>query len=165
MHPLEDYPDEGATVEVWTSEQQAGSYMEVEILSPLYELQPNEQVSFSQEWSATALRGPICDTSEVAAIRQPLRLESVEAGLQLTGEFGVFTPGKVEIVLLDKDGEQIGEAVTSLAAKPTRAVELNQILVPQAGATTVSLRLTNERGTPLGQIAQVPLPTRAAQAP
>ena len=160
---LGDYPDKGATVEVWTSGED--SYMEMEVLSPLYTLQPDEQKSFEQEWYATCLGGPIRDTTEVAAIREPLSLASVEAGLRLTGEFGVFAPGKVEIVLLDQGGEQIGEAITSLAAKPTRAMVLDRTLSPEPGAVAVSLRLVSERGAPIGEVARVPLAAKTAQIP
>jgi len=160
---LADYPDKGATVEVWTSGED--SYMEMEVLSPQYTLQPDEQKSFEQEWYATSLAGPIRDTSEVAAIREPLGLESVEAGLRLTGEFGVFAPGKVEIVLLDQGGEQIGEAITSLAAKPTRAMVLDRTLSPEPGAAAISLRLVSERDAPIGEVARVPLAAKIAQIP
>ncbi len=159
---LDDYPDDGATIEVWTSGED--SYMEIEVLSPLYTLQPNEPISATQEWYATSLAGPIRDTSEVAAIREPLQVESVEAGLRLTGELGVFAPGKIEIDLIDDAGQPLSE-VTTLAVDPTQAVIVDKTVPPVPGAVAVRLRLVSERDAPIGEVARVPLVTKTAQIP
>ena len=159
---LGDYPDDGATIEVWTSGED--SYMEIEVLSPLYTLQPDESKSFEQEWYATSLAGPIRDSTDVAAIREPLQVESVEAGLRLTGELGVFAPGKIEIDLIDDAGQPLSE-VTTLAVDPTQAVIVDKTVPPVPGAVAVRLRLVSERDAPIGEVARVPLATKTAQIP
>jgi len=161
---LDDYPDEGATVEVYTAGGDL-SYMEMQVLSPLYTLQPEEQRSYSQQWYATSLPGPIRDTTELAAIRQPLRLESVDAGLQLTGELGVFAPGTLEINLTDDNGQPVGEPVATITVSPTQTVVLDQTVTAQPEASALALRLVNDSGTLLGEVASVPLATQTAQLP
>ncbi len=161
---LSEYPDQGANVEVYTSGEEF-AHMEMETLSQLYTLQPGETKSYSQQWYATSLPGPVRDTTELAAIREPLRLESVEAGLQLTGELGIFAPGTLEVVLTDSAGRPMGEPVAAITVSPAQTVVLDQIVTPQPEASALVLRLVNDWDTPLGEVASVSLATQTAQAP
>jgi len=161
---LAEYPDQGANVEVYASGEEF-AYMEMGTLSQLYTLQPGETKSYSQQWYATSLPGPVRDTTELAAIREPLRLESVEAGLQLTGELGIFAPGTLEINLTDDAGRTVGEPVAKVTVSPAQTVVLDQIVTAQPEASALALRLVNDRGTPLGEVASVPLATQTAQVP
>ena len=164
LHKLDDYPDEGATVEVYTAGGDL-SYMEMQVLSPLYTLQPEEQRSYSQQWYATSLPGPVRDTTELAAILEPLRLESVDAGLQLTGELGIFAPGTLEINLIDDANRTVGEPLATITVSPAQTVILDQTVTVQLEASAVALRLVNDRGTPLGEVASISLTTQTAQVP
>ena len=151
---LGEYPDQGANVEVYTSGGDF-AYMEMETLSRLYTLQPGETVSFSQQWYATSLAGPIRGTTELAAIREPLQLEDTAEGLHLTGELGIFAPGMLEINLTDDAGRTVGEPVATITVSPAQPVVLDQIVTPQPEASAVALRLVNDRGTLLGEVANV----------
>jgi len=161
---LGEYPDQGANVEVYTSGEDF-AYMEMETLSRLHKLQPGETVSFSQQWYATSLAGPIRETTELAAIRQPLRLEDTEGGLQITGELGIFAPGTLEINLTDDAGRTVGEPLATVTVSPAQTVVLDQIVTTQPEASALVLTLVNDRGTPLGEVASVSLATQAAQVP
>lgn len=161
---LAEYPDQGANVEVYTSGEEF-AYMEMATLSQLYTLQPGETKSYSQQWYATSLAGPIRETTELAAIRQPLRLEDTDKGLQLTGELGIFAPGTLEINLVDDADRPVGEPIATVTVSPAQTVVLDQIVTPQPEASAVALRLVNDRGTPLGEVASVPLATHIAQVP
>ncbi len=161
---LGEYPDRGANVEVFTSGEDF-AYMEMETLSQLYTLQPGETKSYSQQWYSTSLAGPIRETTELAAIREPLRLESVEAGLQLTGELGIFAPGTLEINLTDDANRTVGEPLATVTVSPAQTVVLDQTVTAQLEASAVALRLVNDRGTPLGEVASISLATQTAQVP
>jgi len=161
---LSEYPDQGANVEVYTSGEEF-AYMQMATLSQLYTLQPGETKSYSQQWYATSLAGPVRDTTELAAIREPLRLESVETGLQLTGELGIFAPGTLEVVLTDEMGKVVSAPVATVTVSPAETVVLDQIVTARPEASAVALRLVNDRGTPLGQVASVSLATQTAQIP
>ncbi|NCO38962.1 MAG: hypothetical protein COZ06_05350 [Armatimonadetes bacterium CG_4_10_14_3_um_filter_66_18] len=50
--PTADYPDGGCSVEVYTCPQ----YLEAEVLSPLYDLQPGEERVFTEEWVLQRIR-------------------------------------------------------------------------------------------------------------
>ncbi len=163
-YSLGAHPDQGANVEIYTSGEEF-AYMEMETLSQLYKLQPDETVSYSQQWYATSLAGPIRETTELAAIRQPLRLEDTAEGLQLTGELGIFAPGTLEINITDDAGRTVGEPLATVTVSPAQTVVLDQIVTPQSKASALVLRLVNERGTPLGEVVSVPLATQTAQVP
>ena len=161
---LSEYPDQGANVEVYTSGEES-AYMEMATLSQLYTLQPGEMKAYSQQWYATRLPGPVRDTTELAAIREPLQLEDTAEGLQLTGELGIFAPGRLEINLTDDNGQPMGEPVAAITVSPAETVVLDQIVTAQPEVSTVALRMVNDFGTSLGEVASVPLPTQTAQAP
>ena len=161
---LSEYPDQGANVEVYTSGEDL-AYMEMGTLSQLYALQPGETKSYSQQWYATSLPGPVRDTTELAAIREPLQLEDTAEGLQLTGELGIFAPGTLEINLTDGAGRTVGEPVATVTVSPAQTVVLDQIVTAQPEASALALRLVNDSGTPLGEVASVPLATQTAQVP
>ncbi len=162
VHQLADYPDDGATVEVWTNGGDL-SYMEMEVLSPLHTLQPGEQFSFTEEWYTTQIGGPLREVTELAAIRQPLQLEYSEGEIQkLTGELGVFAPGKLKIAFVNQADQPLSEPIIK-QVNPTEAVVLNQSLATAPGAATkLTLTLENEYGTDLGVVAQLPLDVRVA---
>ena len=119
-----DYPDGGASVEVWTigsgevgnlNYEGSGLYlMEVEILSPLYTIPPGESVSFAIEWGACrcgavrhASEGGACSLASAAP-------DGAFDHIRFDG--GVFDAGNLELVWLDGD-EQI------IAARPLGSVD------------------------------------------
>jgi len=161
---LAEYPDQGANVEIYTSGEEF-AYMEMGTLSQLYTLQPGETKSYSQQWYATSLSGPVRDTTELAAIREPLQLADTAEGLQLTGELGIFAPGTLEINLTDNAGRTVGEPVATVIVSPAETVVLDQIVTAQPEASALALRLVNDHGTLLGEVASVPLATQTAQVP
>ena len=58
-----DYPDNGCSVECYT----CPAFQEMETLSPLYDLEPGETITFTEEWHALDLQSPVI-TSEKDAI-------------------------------------------------------------------------------------------------
>ncbi len=162
VHKPADYPDQGATVEVYTNGGDL-SYMEVGVLSRLHTLQPGEEFSVTNEWYATKIGGPLRDTTELAAIREPLQLVPVGGGLHLTGELGVFATGTLEIALVDAADQPVAEPITR-QVDPAAPVVLNETVASSYGAVKLSLTLENNNGTPLGVVAELPLATGIAQA-
>ena len=158
VDPTAQYPDDGATVEVYTS---AGlPYLEMEVVSPLRELAPGESFSFAESWYVTRLKGPIVAATEVAAIRQRPCLQPTETGLHLTGEVGVFVTGQVRIALLDTAGMPVGEPATVPAA-PTEPAVLDQSIHEVPDAQALEIALVAGDGRLLGRIATLELPKTA----
>ncbi len=149
------YPDDGATVEVYTSGKLP--YLEMEVLSAPKELAPGESLSFGESWCVTRLNAPVVDVTEVAAIRKRPSVEATEQGLRLSGEFGVFAAGQVKLILTDENGEAVGAPVT-WAASPGDPVTLDQVIQDVEGARGLAITLLSEAGEALGTIAAVELP-------
>ncbi len=149
-----EYPDGGATVEVYTNEG-SDSYMEMGVLSPLHALQPGEETSFATNWYATRMSGPPVAVTDVAVARMPVALEQEGQQVWLVGELGVFMPGDLKVVALDGQGREIGEELAQVSARPEQIVSLRQSIDLPAGATTVAVSLANSAGTPVGMVAEV----------
>lgn len=159
---LGDYPESGANVTVTTSADL--SYMSLGLYSPSRSLKPGDSYDIVTDWYATRVGGPVVDSTEVAAIQQPLKLARVEGKLKLTGTLGVFVPGNIAFILQDETGTAIGQP-TTLKASPADVVKLSQTLPDEATGKTLVVELQNATGTPLGEIARLPLGTTIAANP
>jgi hypothetical protein len=160
-HKLADYPEQGSTVLLETADKL--TYMAVSLLSPLRKLKPGDSYEVVTDWYATAVGGPIVETTEVAAIRQPLKLERREGQLFVTGELGVFASGQLAFQLKDADGKAIGQPLT-VKASPATMVKLSQTVPDEKNARSLVVELQNEGGTPLGAVAQITVGTGMATA-
>lgn len=153
---LAEYPDQGSTVEVYTSGDQ--SYMEVEVLSPLIDLKPGEEHTVVREWFAAATPGPIVGTGEAGAVNEPLECTEGEGGkLRLTGVFGVFTEGSAVLARADADGKT-GDPLLTFPASPAVPLAIEEELERPEGADTLVLELQNANGTLVGRLASVEVP-------
>jgi len=104
-----DYPDCGATVEVWThgpgvaagvdfgQEQLRGEFMEMEVLGPFESLSPGEQASADITWAACRCPGPILDATPAGCVGTSLKVVRQGDTSHVRGTFGIFTPGVVQL--------------------------------------------------------------------
>ncbi|MFQ6133914.1 MAG: DUF4380 domain-containing protein [Armatimonadota bacterium] len=149
-----NYPDKGSTVEVYTSGDL--SYMEVEVLSPLTTLKPGDSFSFTTDWYAGRCGGPTLDCTNVGVTQKALELGQSQGRTVLTGTFGVFLPGKLEIIFQDDAGQELSTAA-SIEVDPDKVVELKQPVSVSQEATRIALQVVNELGTPVGILAEAEL--------
>ncbi|MFQ6099306.1 MAG: DUF4380 domain-containing protein [Armatimonadota bacterium] len=148
------YPDEGSTVEVWCSGDLP--YMEVEVLSPLTQIEPGNSFSRTIEWYACRCGGPIVACTDVGVVQQPLKIDRGPDKTELSGRFGVFLPGTVEITFQDAKEREISVA-RSLSVSPDKVLELKQVVTVPEDAHRVVLQVVNEAGTPVGILASAPM--------
>lgn len=114
VEPDGDYPDAGADIECWTVgrgqvatlsyDEASGPFlMETEVLSPFRHIAPGASASFDIEWGACRCDGPVLDVTDAGCITRPLAV-AVDAGqATLTGAFGVFDVGQLELTWLADD--------------------------------------------------------------
>lgn len=162
--PSGEYPDDGAAVECWTvgagqvanlDYTDSGIFlMEAEVLSPMYDFQPGEPRSFEIEWGACCCDGMVVDTAPAGCVDEPLRLESEEAGSRLTGSFGVFDPGRLDLVWLDAGEGEISRHEI-MAVTPLAPVHLDLIQASPPGAAALSLEVVPRAGGPACRLAVV----------
>jgi hypothetical protein len=135
--PDQEYPDHGAAVEFWTVgrgrvanldyEQSQIYLMEVEILSPFQLIEPGQEASFRIEWGACRCPGPILEVTEGGCVGRRLLAQRNGDYVHLTGAFGVFDQGVLELEWLDPAGK-ILETITLEAVSPIGVISLDHII-------------------------------------
>jgi Domain of unknown function (DUF4380) len=158
VEPGGDYPDGGATVEVWTQgpgvaagvdfgqPQLRGEFMEMEVLGPLQRLSPGEQASADLIWSACRCPGGVVDATTAGCVSDPLRVEPHGETCHVTGTFGVFAPGRAQLRI-----KGTANVLIDRVAGPLQPVVLDdEIAVPRGAALELVVV-----GNVSGQIAGV----------
>ena len=87
----------------------------------------------------------------------PLRVQPVREGLRVTGSFGLFHFGRLELVTILRDGA-VAEINPAGTASPFNACRIDQTIPVQEGAGRVSLRLRDKEGKLLGTISHANIP-------
>ena len=142
-----EYPDQGSPVEVYTSN--GLPYLEVEVLSPLVDLAPGASYTFTEDWYAAKVHGPTLVVNEAGAIRDRLCAEEDGGTTRLTGTYGVFHVGAVEIVFQDPSGHITGSG-GMLPVSPAETFVLDRTATLPSGTGKVVLELTNKDGELMG---------------
>lgn len=158
---LGDYPEQG--VRAVLRAVGAQPCLEITLLSVVRNLQSGDSVELTTDWFATRVGGPIRDCTEVAALREPLKLERKEGKLRLTGLLGVFAPGNVALIQQDGGGQALGQPVL-LKVSPADEVKLDKELPEESTARKLVVELQNDAGTPLGIIGALDMGATVARA-
>lgn len=150
--PDQEYPDHGAGVEFWTVGRgkvanldyaQSGIYlMELEILSPFQIIEPDQAASFRIEWGACRCPGPIVDVNEGGCTGHRLYVQRAGSYAQLTGAFGVFDRGQLELDWLDRSGHVLASVALG-PVNPRGAVLLDQLVLVPSTAAQAQLIVSN----------------------
>ena len=156
-----DYPDDGATVEVWThgpgiaagvdfgQQQLRGEFMEMEVLGPLEPLAPGQAASAAIEWAACRCPGRILDVTPAGCVARPLAVVREAGWTRVRGTFGLFAPGRVQL-------RQAASARTLLERHggPLAPLELDEALDLDLGPGALELVVLDEAGTVRGRLAR-----------
>jgi hypothetical protein len=161
ISPLGTYPEQGSTAMVRVAAQEA--YLEVSLFSPLRTLQPGDSLEVSTDWYAAHVAGPIVSCSDVAAVREPLKLARKDEKLRLTGVLGVFAPGNLALNLQDGSGTAVGQPKL-VKVSPADEVKLDQEVAEEPTAKKLVIELQNANGTPLGEVASLDMGVMVAKA-
>lgn len=146
-----EYPDDGATVECWTigrgqveglNYEDSDIYlMEAEVLSPLYDMGPGEQRSFTITWGACRCPGDlIVDVTDAGCSGQRLSAEEQGDFVHLTGQFGTFDIGDLVLAWVDEGGRDVAE-VDLGPTTPMAAVVVDRVERRPPGACRAELRV------------------------
>jgi hypothetical protein len=164
--PDAEYPDQGASVECWTVGKgkvanldyaQSQIYlMEAEVLSPLYTLQAGERRSFRIEWGACRCAGKVVEVNEAGCVHQPLAIHPMGPRSALSGSFGVFDLGSLQLVWLDQHGAAL-ETVRLGDVSPQEQVHLELTLQTPDQAAGLELQVLAEAEGSLHQLARLRL--------
>jgi hypothetical protein len=74
-------------------------YMEIELLSPLQEIQPGESIQFEYRMLTCTIpeNGEIRNVNQFGVVAAPLQLVAVDDQISVTGKFGVFMEGNLKL--------------------------------------------------------------------
>ncbi len=149
--PAGEYPDGGATVEVWTTgtgtvgnlnyEESDEYFMEAEVLSPLRTLAPGEQTTLTLNWGVCRCAGPVIEVNEGGCLSAPLALERLDGSYgRMTASGGVFDAGTLELAWLDAQRAPISAQPLG-PVDPLTVVNLDRVLPVPDQAAFVVLRV------------------------
>ncbi|NLE44446.1 MAG: DUF4380 domain-containing protein [Chloroflexi bacterium] len=147
----ERYPDDGATIECWTTGwgEPVGGYdwgaeqlyhVEAEVLGPLRTMRPGTAQSFDIEWNAARCPGPIVGVTDAGCCSRRLQASRCGPAWRVQGTFGAFARGSVDLVWLDDAHHEI-VADPLGAADPLQVLELDVVKTAPEEARFVNLRL------------------------
>jgi hypothetical protein len=129
------YPDDGARVAVYMD----ASYMEVEVTGPVEDIPAGGMISFTENWYAAKVNGPILNVNSAGAINSFLKLDTNV----ITGNYGIFYVGKAKLVYLDNSGQKIGEG-TEYNVSPLENFNLSESVTLPDGTELVQLCVYDE---------------------
>ncbi len=145
------YPDQGADVEVYVSNQ---NYFEVEVLSPLVPLAADGgSYTFTETWAASRTDGPVLDVNDLGLVNQPL---SVNGDGLVSGRYGVFVVGMARLVVVDSEGSELLTSEQTLAT-PTQHLVIEEEFVLPENADRIDLLLEDASGGLIGVLDSVQL--------
>ncbi len=145
------YPDDGAVNEVWVSADPL--YLEIEVVSPIVELAPDGgRYTFTQDWWAARVKGPIVAVNEVGALANRLAADS--SGVSLKA--GVFHVGTARLVQLNDNGQVVEQGPVQ-PVTPLATYVLDEGLVAAEGAARAEVWVWDEAGELVGSLDGVDL--------
>lgn len=159
------WPDGGSTVQVYTNGREP--YLEVEVLSPLVDLQPQQQTLFTVDWYASRIDGPILKAGPAGVCKHRLSLTRTGQRARVAGLFGVFHLGTVELHGLPAADAKAGTKPVVLGSyyvSPLEPVTLDLDVAMPAGIGTVVLLLRDSDGKDLGELDRAAVPVAPAES-
>ncbi len=156
VEPGGDYPDAGADIECWTVgrgqvatlsyDEASGPFlMETEVLSPLRTIAPGASASFDIEWGACRCAGPVLDVTDAGCVTQPLAVTVTNGLATVTGAFGVFDIGSLELRWLAEDGGVLASQPLG-PATPLEPAQVSLCAVAPTGAASLQIDVATPEG-------------------
>ena len=168
--PDSEYPD-GASVESWNDgpgvisrgpfdqtltddPHKTPFFLEAEAMSPYAALDPGEEYSFPIYWSPTRVTNPIREAVWGGVISEPLTAKVDGGRVNLTGTFGVFTPGTLQATFYSVMGEELSHE-TLMAVDPREVVRLDKAVALPAQTYRISVCVRDANLENLGFLGNV----------
>ena len=154
--PGAEYPDGGATVEVWTQgpgiaagvdfsqPQLRGLFMEMEVLGPLVELEPGDASSMDIVFAACCCPGPIVDVTADVCCGGQLELRPQGRAWRVRGAWGVFESGRMQLRAVGASAVLLEQPVT-----PLEPLKLDASVQLPEGARGVELVFLRDTASPV----------------
>lgn len=130
-----DYPDENGRVQVWISG--GPLYLEVEVVSPIVELEANGgRYTFIEDWYATTLNGPILDVNPAGAVADKIARDRQSGNITCLA--GVFHIGTAKLMARNAAGATLDEGQI-YNVTPLEILDIDEALTIPDGAARIDL--------------------------
>ena len=160
--PGKIYPDGGISIAVATSDRQP--VMSMQVLSPLVDCASGTAFTFSEDWYATRIDGPIAAVTDVGLIKRHLALSTLAKSVHVEGTFGVFYEGTAALTAISPNGDRL--AVNSYYASPSQPLVVDaEVPLPVADQTRLVLEVLDSDGAVVGTLDTVTFAAPAAPTP
>jgi hypothetical protein len=133
--------------------QQAPYYMEAELNSPMISLEPGTSYTMETHWFPVRADKELRTVTPAGVVLRSLAASWTAEGLQLSGSFGVFFPGRLVAHVFDLRGLEIAKEDLQ-PVEPQTSVELQQAVQAPTGAYRLSLHLDDEHGVDCGSLGE-----------
>jgi hypothetical protein len=128
-------------------------YMEAEVNSPMVRLEPGATYALDTEWLPTRMGKEFKTVIDAGVVENSFTVSSTPGGILLSGVFGVFTRGKLEARLFDKQGVAIA-SVALQSVSPSEVVELHEEIKAPRQTARVSLHVMDQQGSDWGSLGE-----------
>ncbi len=127
-------------------------FVETEILSPMAELQPSQEYSFGVCWHLARVdASEIVRVNHCAAVATGLKVTRQDEELRVTGSFGVFHTGSLELVSLLRSAK-VHATLQLGPISPLTPCVIDSTITDAPNLARLSLRTRDPRGMLLGTI-------------
>ncbi len=150
-----EYPDSGASVQVYTYNNMP--MVEVEVLGPLTTLNPGDSVIMVENWYASRASGPVLAVNNAGLITKRLLAQQTADTMTVNGTYGLFYSGMVKSVYVDHEGEDVLVA-DSVTVTPLDSLKIIGKYQVPAGAKVFRLEAFDNSGKSLGVLDSVMVP-------
>jgi hypothetical protein len=127
--------------------------MEAELNSPMIRLEPDTSYAMETRWFPVRADKELRTVTPAGVVLRALAASLTAEGLQLSGSFGVFFPGRLVAHVFDLRGLEIATADLQ-PVDPQTPVELKQTIKAPTGAYRVSIHLDDEHGLDCGSLGE-----------
>jgi hypothetical protein len=158
--PSLELDDKGIPYVTNSNPQDRLHYMEAEVNSPMAQLRPSETYAFDTHWFPTRMGKEFKTVMEAGVVGSSLEVSSTLGGVLLSGQFGVFLPGRLEARLFDKHGAPLAN-VPLQAVSPSELVDLHAEIKVPAETARVSLHVIDSQGKDQGLLGEAQAPATA----
>lgn len=152
-----EYPDSGASVQVYTYSNL--NMLEVEVLGPLTTLAKEDSVKMIENWYATRASGPVLAVNSAGLITKQLTAQQSEDTITINGTYGLFYPGKIKIAYTYGLISAKMDIVDSIAVTPMDSLRLNKKYKLPPDATKLHLIAYDLKGKTRGTLDTVAVPS------
>lgn len=140
-------------------------YMEMELLSPLKKINPEESIHFKYKMlcsTITPFHDSIYSVNEMGIIASPLTLKSKEDSTIINAKYGVFNEGKIKIFLsrVSRDKDEKANVLYEKKVSPYEGTDINisvksEVLFNKKTSLAIAVYDLDDRF--LGEIEQIKL--------